>query len=464
MKTPTRTLIAALAALLLVPAAAAADQVTFGSSLQGTPDVLHDQNKADTLFFNHAAKNSTQSPVSGQILAIRVKGALVPRAGIDETKWNIFHTQVVRPNADGTYTVDSSSQSFQFPPGGSPDEVHDFVPSTQCIKQGEYVDFNHFGGWNNDPLQPGARYQIFKRDAGSELFWYERNEGTNNGTTFTPNQQLDTAGAPLHSNGFPTGQPLQEELMMQVVVGTGFDSSNLCEGGLQGYEYSGVEIQKVTFTVYDDGVAGARIACTSGRDFCDGTIHLTVDGVEVGSAPFHINRNITTNVDVPLTPAGARLVNTRGLVEAVTTVDSRDGVGQQKTTTGATMLKAARPTPQGFPGLVVRPQNVSVKKGIFQVKATCPLATIGACTGRMSVSSQKRVVLRRGSRGKVYKLGTGKFLIQPGQTVRVPIKVSSSGKSALKKVKKIVAIATVVTSETGGQPISKRAKLTLKQK
>jgi hypothetical protein len=34
----------------------------------------------------------------------------------------------------------------------------------------------------------------------------------------------------------------------------------------------------------------------------------------------------------------------------------------------------------------------------------------------------------------------------------------------MKKVKKVVTIATVTSSETGGQPVSKRAKLTLKRR
>src|SRR5215217_1106325 len=184
--------LAAVAALLLLPAVASADQVTFGSSLAGTPDVLHDKNKADTMFFNTSQKNSHQSPVSGQILGVRVKGAMLPRQNVDESKWNVFHTQVLRPNAGGTYTVDSSSQMLNFPVGGPADEVHTFVPSTQCIRAGDTVAFNHFGGWNGDPAQPGARYQIFKRDSTSSLFWYERDQGTNNGTTFTPLEQRHT--------------------------------------------------------------------------------------------------------------------------------------------------------------------------------------------------------------------------------------------------------------------------------
>jgi len=461
--------LAALTALLLFPAAASADQVTFGSSLAGTPDVLHDKNKADTLFFNVSQKNSHQSPVSGQILAVRVKGALVPRKDVDETKWNVFHTQVLRPNAGGTYTVDSSSQTLNFPPGGSADEIHTFVPSTQCIRAGETVAFNHFGGWNGDSAQPGARYQIFKRDSTSSLFWYERDQGTNNGTTFTPLEQRHTDGSPILPgdpawNGFTPGQSLQEEVMMQVVVGTGFDSSNLCEGGLQGYEYSGVAVTKTTFTVYDDGVAGARLGCTSGRDRCEGTARLSVDGVEIGSAPFSLDRNVTTNLDIPLSNEGARLVSMRGTVDATVTVDSRDGVGQQKTTSGVTTLKSARPMTGGFTGLVVRAQSAAVKSNGFNITATCPRGTLGACTGSVSISSQKRVPLRRGSRGKVYKMATGKFTVEPGKKVRVPLKLTSSGKKVLKKVKKVVTIATVTTSEQGSAPVSKRSKVTLKKK
>jgi hypothetical protein len=463
--------LAAMTALLLIPAAASAEQVTFGSSLAGRPDVLHDTNKADTLFFNVSAKNSLQSPVSGQILAVRVKGTMVPRSGdIDSgDKWNVVHTQVLRPNAGGTFTIDSSSQTWHFPINRPVDEIHSFVPSTQCIRAGDSVAFNHFGGWNGDAAQPGARYQIFKSDSTSQMNWYERDQGTNNGTTFTPNQQRDTAGNPIGAghpawNTFPTGQPRPEELMMQVVVGTGFDSSGLCEGGLQGSEYSGVDIQKTTFTVYDDGVAGARIGCTSGRGYCEGTARLSVDGAEIGSAPFKINRNVTTNLDIPLTPAGARIIAQRGQVDANVSVDSRDEIGQQRTTTGLATLKSARPATGGFAGLVVRAQSASVKGNGFNITATCPLATLGACTGTVSVSTQKRVPLSRGSRGKVYKMASGKFTIQPGQKVRVPLKLTSGGKKVLKKVKKVVTIATVTTAEQGSAPVSKRSKVTLKKK
>lgn len=451
--------------LLLAPATASAEQVTFGSSLAGSPDVLHDNNKADTLFFNTSTKNSHRSPVSGEILAIRVKGRIVPRAPEVDKDNNIWHSQVLRQNADGTYTVDSSSQHLYFPIGGSADEVHTFVPSTQCVKAGEFVDFNHIGGWNGDPNETATKYQIFKRDAESILQWYERDNGTNIGETFATNQQRTTSGEPMQTNGFPPGRPLQEELMMQVVVGTGFDASSLCEGGLKGYEYGGAEVKSQTFTVYEDGVAGARVGCTSGREFCEGAIKLTLDGADIGSASFKINRNVTTNLDVPLSPEGARTLTSRGRIEADVSVNSRDQVGQQRVSSGKTTLKAARPAPSGFPGTTVRPQSVGVKNGVFLLKATCPFGTLGGCQVGAVVTSQKRVPLRRGSRGKVYRMAAGKFTIQPGQTVRIPIKLSSGGKKVMRKVKKVVSIATVKSTEAEGvNPVSKRVKLTLKRR
>lgn len=458
------SLLAALAALLLVPAAASADQVTFGSSLAGTPDVIHDKNLADTLFYNTTAHNSHVSPVSGEILAIRVKGRIVPRSPDVDKGNNLWHSQVLRQNGDGSLTVDSSSQHLWFPVGGSENDVHTFVPSTQCVKRGEIVDFNHIGGWNGDPAQPGTRYQIFKRDGSSRMNWYERDEGTNIGATFHPNGQYSTDGQPMTSNTFQPGQPLQEELMMQVVVGNGFDATRLCEGGLQGYEYAGVEVSQRTFTVYDDGVAGARLGCTSGRGFCEGTVRLEIDGTELGRAGFKIDRGNTSNIDIPLTNEGARIVNTRGQVDVIAVADSRDDIGQQRETRGVTTLKSARPTPSGLAGTQLRKQTASVKKGRFTVKATCPLGTAGNCTGRIVLKSQKRVVLKRGTRGKVYTFGKAKYSIAPGKTARIPFKVTSSGKKALKKARKVLAIATTTTSDAAGASTSKRSKVTLKQR
>ena len=467
-------IVAVMASLLAFPAAATADQVTFGSSLAGRPDIEHNTNKADTLFFNVTPANSLKSPVSGVILEVRVKGSMNPRpGGIDgDNKWNVFHTQVIRDNANGTFTVDSSSQLLNFPVGGSPDEIHAFVPSTQCVKQGEYVAFNHFGGWNGDPAQTGARYQIFKSAPSSQMYWYERDQGTNNGATFTPNRQQHTDGSLIASgdpawNGFATGQPRGEELMMQVVVGTGFDATSLCEGGLKGFEYQGVEVRPLETKVYDDGVGRVRLFCSNNtHGACKGSVRLEVDGVALGqSGEFTINPTDTTNINVPLTNEGARIVNTRGKVTANVVAETGDDLGQRKTDTGTTTLVSARPTPGGFAGLTVKPQSAGAKKGVAQLKATCPRGTEGSCTGTITLVTQKRVFGRGfgGRKGSVPKVASGTYTIEAGRTVRIPVKISSKGKKLLKTVKSVVTIATVQSTDGAGRPASKRVKVVLKR-
>jgi hypothetical protein len=469
------SILAALAALLLLPAAASADQVTFGSSLAGRPDIEHHTNKADTLFFNVTPQNSLKSPVAGVILEVRVKGSMNPRpGGIDaNNQWNVFHTQVIRDNGGGAFTVDSSSQMLHFPVGGSPDEVHTFVPSTQCVKQGEYIAFNHFGGWNGDPAQTGARYQIFKTDPSSQMYWYERDQGTNNGSTFTANQQRDTAGNLITNghgawNGYATGQPRGEELMMQVVVGTGFDSTNLCEGGLQGFEYHGVEVRPLETKVYDDGVGRVRLFCSNNtHGACRGTVRLESDGVVLGqSGEFTINPTDTTNINVPLSNEGARIVNTRGKVTATVVADTGDDLGQRKTDGGTTTLVSARPTPGGFAGTTVKPQSAGAKKGVAQIKATCPRGTEGSCTGTITLVTQKRIFGRGfgGRRGSLPKIAAGKYTIEAGHTIRVPVKVSSKGTKLLKTAKSVVTVATVNSTDGAGRPVSKRVKVVLKRR
>ena len=350
------SLLAALAAVLLVPASAAADTVTFGSDLAGRPDVMDDSHLADTLFYNTTAKNSNRAPASGEILQILVKGAIIPH-GNGRKDYNLWHSQVLRPQTDGSVTVDSSSQDLYFPVGEPVDQIHRFVPSVQCVRAGDYIDFNHIGGWDGGPDGTGTKYQIFKSDQNSQMNWYEHDNGTNIGANFVPNRQVfgntgrENTANPQH------GAPYPRELMMQVTIGTGFDSSSLCEGGAKGAEYSGAAITRKLFSVADDGVAGARIGCTTGRGFCEGTAKLVLR--RHGDRRARRSRSTATRPrtsPIQLTPAGARLVSERGQIDADVIVDSHDELGQQRTTSGVSELKSLR-----RPGLL-RPHGQAAER------------------------------------------------------------------------------------------------------
>ena len=255
---------------------------------------------------------------------------------------------------------------------------------------------------------------------------------------------------------------------MQVVVGNNWDASNLCPGGLKGWEYQGVEVKAVTGKVYDDGMGHARLFCSSNtKSFCKGTVRLESEGQVLGtSGEFTLKPNDTTTIDVPLTNDGARFVNTRGTVEAAAVAETVDELGQRKTNTGTSTLVSARPTPAGFAGLTVKPQSAGAKKGVAQLKATCPRGTEGACTGTIALVTQKRVFGRGfgGRRGSLPKVGSGKFTIPAGGTVRIPVKVSAKGKKLMTVAKSVVTIATVSSTDGAGRPVSKRVKIVLKRR
>lgn len=457
----------AVAFLLLLPATAAAEVQTFGSSLSATP--TRDQtesHQADTLFFNtQKGGNGHASPVSGQILEVRLKGTAI--AAKDKAPNTLFHTQVLEDNRNGTYTVESSSQDFYFPYDVPPETVTRYVPSVQCIDAGEVIDFNNIGGYDANPADPsatryqnGVPYQIFATRPNSQVFWYERDNGTNIGTTFTPNKRVfnDASGAPLREE--VEGPRENKELLMQVVVGTGFDASNLCAGGLKGSEYRGVGIaQPWTSKVYDDGVAKVRASCPSNtHGFCEGEIGLEAEGVELGnSATFKMRPNETINVTVPLANQGARIVNTRGRLAANIEAETHDDLGIALPSSGKATLVAARPAPDGFAGLVVKKQSLKAGGRTPTLRVTCPAGTAGACAGKISFVTQQRV------RGRLVKVASASILVAPGKIARIPLKVTSAGRRLLSRDRRADTIATIAARDEVGVQKTGRAKVTLKK-
>jgi hypothetical protein len=445
-----------VAAVLALPAIAQADMVTFGSDLGGTP-TIEDNHQADVLYFNQPGQpNSTASPVDGEVVAVRLKGTILPRDNNEETKDidRLFHVQTLKPNGNNSYTVLSSSDSLYFPYNVSPDTISSYrAASAQCVSQGDVVDFNDIGGWQGNAGSPkGTRYQIFRRSPGNNVLWYSKDNGTNIGSTWT------------------TEPPMREqEIMMQVVVATGYDASTQCPGGKKGHEYQGVSISTPSPApkVYDDGVARARVACPENTfGSCEGTVRLSVNGTDIGSSNFKLGNSTSTNVQIQLTNAGAALVTQSGHVDAVATADSKDGYGVTKTNTGTVTLTSARaPGGTAFVGVTAKAQTVTYKKGKKLVfKAMCPAGTTGGCGGKFSIKSQTRVKLKKTDKGKVYSLGSAKYLIATGQSASIVFKIPSSTLKALKKVKKIVGIATVNSQDTAGHKASKRVKVTFKYK
>ncbi|MEA2479538.1 MAG: hypothetical protein QOJ07_1460 [Thermoleophilaceae bacterium] len=442
-------------AVAAFPAAAQADVSVFGSDLSGTPDPrLAEAHQADTLFFNTQLAGAPATvPARGQITAIRLKGVAQKIGGEDPN--NEFHFQVLHPNGDGSYGVEITSQPFRLPVVADASTVTEFEPVNFCADSGDIVAFNDEGGFTSN-YQSGTPFQVFgPQDA--QVNWFERDNGTNNGATFEPNQRVlnDAAGKPRQTD---QGKPLVKELLMQMTLGTGFDATEVCPGGHLGRQHKGLEITDGQRVTVRGGVAKVRSKCADNTyDYCKGTMTLSADGIALGSAPFKIAASATTNVHVPLTNAGTGLVDTRGRELTSVVADSQDSKGYKATTTNDVVLVSANPTPSGFAGVrFPRAQTATVASTKFTVKASCPPGTSGACTGKVTLLSQRKIGR------KLLKLGSGAFTIAPGRSGKVALKMSSSALKRVRKLKRIPAIASVSSADGAGHTAAARVKVTLK--
>src|SRR5205809_957698 len=147
-------LIAALLALLALPATGQAAVMLFGSDLSAPADVI-EAHGADSAFWNVKLGNggATAAPADGQVTEVRVKGNVMqdPAGSIKPT--TMIHFQVLHPMGDGSVKVMLSSGAFYTPLGGDSQQINTYAPVNLCVHKGDYVDFNDIGGnewhWGN---------------------------------------------------------------------------------------------------------------------------------------------------------------------------------------------------------------------------------------------------------------------------------------------------------------------------
>jgi hypothetical protein len=327
MKKTLRHAAIAAAAFLVLPAAASASVVNFGSDLSA-PATVTEAHGADTAFWGVSVKGKNNSvPASGQITEIRLKGTALPslQAGAP-APLNEVHVQVIHPNPDGSVSVDLSTDPFYVPVGGNPNQISTWHPAGYlCAQKGDYVTFNDEGGFNPPFFPDGTPFQVFGSVPGSTTAQYTRDNGTNIGATFT---------------GSPKGG---EELLMQMTLTTGYDASTVC-GGMKGQEFKGVQISPQS-TKVRKRVARVRATCPgTSRQSCDGTIVLRVGQTVIGQANFSIPSTATTNIKVPVTKAADKQILKKRQLKVAVSVDAHDGIGRNlRTVTNVTLLTAKKP-------------------------------------------------------------------------------------------------------------------------
>jgi hypothetical protein len=271
---------------------------------------------ADTAIWNVVlAAGDPRVSATGQALKVSLEGCAVPTAGGPPPLTQI-HFQDVSPLAGGSAKVNLTSQPFDIPVcgtnGASGSTVTTYEPINLCVSRGDYVAFNDEGGFVEHRYQNGVPYRVIGRSPGSTMNSFIRGNGTGNGATMSSRDTTSMDGFASNPN---------EELMMQVTLGTGRDATHMCAGGTGGLP---PPPPAVTLRAQTDGVNHQRVVavamyCSLSPD-CQGTATLFVGSRRYGRASFNLPGGHTSHVPIRVSPQLMTLIRRNHGVSAVLTV------------------------------------------------------------------------------------------------------------------------------------------------
>jgi PKD repeat protein len=142
------------------------------------------------------------------------------------------------------------------------------------------------------------------------------------------------------------------------------------------------------------------------------------------------------------------------------TVTATDPAGASSSATVAVTINAAPATP-GQPGVIDGSVALSIgraalkltRKGVAAVRVTCPAAEAsGPCTGTLTLTTDKKVRRSRRAKAKKEKLGSKRFSIPAGRTVKVNVKLSRANLRLVKRLKRVrVRGAATVADKAGNR-------------
>ncbi|HMD57238.1 MAG TPA: hypothetical protein VKG82_07185 [Solirubrobacteraceae bacterium] len=274
---------------------------------------------ADGAMWNTAlASGQPAIPAAGQAIKISLEGCAVPAPGGPPPLTQI-HFQTLHPLARGKYRVELSSQAFEMPVcgvgGASGATVSTYEPINLCVNRGDYVAFNEEGGFVERYYRSGVGYKVLGAVPGSSFDSFIRNEGTGNGSLISPQVSSAMEGFALNP---------QEELMMQVTLGTGPDARYVCAGGSKDAPpvLGAIDVHPQT-----DGINAARIVSvaiycrpTAG---CRGSASVSLDGERIGHAGFSLTGNTTSHLPIRLASSVMALIRRDHGIAATLVATSR---------------------------------------------------------------------------------------------------------------------------------------------
>jgi hypothetical protein len=251
---------------------------------------------ADTALWNVALASGTpDSPATGQAVNVRLEGCAQPAAS-GLAPLTQIHFQDVSRLPRGGAKVNLTSQPFDIPVCGrngvSGSTVTTYVPINLCVSKGDYVDLNEEGGFVEYTYQNGVPYRVLGAAHGSTTDTFIMGDKTGNGATFSSRQ---TAAM----DGFASN--LNEELMLQVTLGTGRDATHICAGGTRGLPpaLAPIRISPQTDGVNHSQVVAVAVYCRPALG-CSGVATLGSGGkaASYGRARFSLPGDKTRHLPI----------------------------------------------------------------------------------------------------------------------------------------------------------------------
>ena len=221
----------------------------------------------------------------------------------------------------GGAKVNLTSQPFDIPVcgwnGASGSTVTTYEPINLCVSQGDYVDLNEEGGFVEHIYQNGVPYRVLGAVPGSTTNSFIKGNRTGNGATLSPSNTAAMDGFAANHN---------EELMLQVQLGTGRDATHICAGGTRGLPpvLPPIRVGPQTDGLNHHGIIAVAIYCRL-RAGCNGVATLTPMGRQArkasyGHTSFRLRGNTTSHVPIRVTSRMIQLVRRyRGGVSAALT-------------------------------------------------------------------------------------------------------------------------------------------------
>ena len=230
-----------------------------------------------------------------------------------------IHFQDISPVPGGGARVNLTSQGFEIPVcgqgGASGSTVTTYEPVNLCVSQGDYIAFNDEGGYVENIYRAGVPYEVLGAVSGATADSFIKNDGTGDGAILSTSETAAMEGFASNPN---------EELMMQVTLGTGPDATHICAGGTAGLPpvLPPIRVSPQTDGVNHLRVVGVAVYCRL-KPECNAVVKLTVAGkqVSVGQTDYSIQPDTTTHLPIQVAPRLMSLIRKHhGVMTTLTAV------------------------------------------------------------------------------------------------------------------------------------------------